>query len=177
MEGNKSKTVKSTGSSKTPKPRALLVFGAPCSGKTTFTEKFSEKFDLVRFDFDEIKVQYRLTRKTILLIVKLLAQTGKTMMIEGGLATEKEREEMRNVLRAGGYDPSLIWIQTDVTTIRARMKTKYKTVAKAKEMYDEQVSGLEAPAEYEHPIILSGKHTFETQTKHVLAGLAEAAKA
>ena len=161
MEGNKSK------------PRALLVFGAPCSGKSTFSEKFAEKFDLARYDFDELKAQYRLTRKTVLLIVRLLAQTGKTMMIEGGLATEKEREEMRNILRAAGYEPSLIWIQTDVTTIRMRMKTRYKTVSKAKEMYDTQVEGLEAPAEFEHPIILSGKHTFETQTKHVLAGLAE----
>lgn len=164
MEGNKSK------------PRALLVFGAPCSGKTTFCEKFADKFDLATYDFDELKAQYRLTRKNILLIVKLLAQTKKTMMIEGGLATEKEREEMRNVLRVAGYDVSLIWIQTDVTTIRARMKTRYKTVSKAKEVYDAQVEGLEAPAEYENPIILSGKHTFETQTKHVLAGLAESQK-
>ena len=163
MEGNKSKT------SKASKPRALLVFGAPCSGKTTFSEKFSEKFDLVRD-------QNRLTRRNVLLIVRLLAQTEKTMVLEGGLATEKDREEIRNILRAGGYESSLIWIQTDVTTIRARMKMRYKTVAKAKEVYDMQVAKLEAPADYEHPIILSGKHTFETQTKHVLAGLAEAAK-
>ena len=95
------------------------------------------------------------------------------MMIEGGLATEKEREEMRNILHAAGYEVALIWIQTDVMTIRMRMKTRYKTVARAKEAYDVQVEGLEAPAEYEHPIILSGKHTFETQTKHILAGLAE----
>lgn len=161
MEGNKSK------------PRALLVFGAPCSGKTTFSEKFAEKFDLASFNFDELKAKHRLTRKNILLIVKLLAETKKTMMIEGGLATEKEREEMRNILHAAGYEVALIWIQTDVMTIRMRMKTRYKTVARAKEAYDVQVEGLEAPAEYEHPIILSGKHTFETQTKHVLAGLAE----
>lgn len=164
MEGNKSK------------PRALLVFGAPCSGKSTFSEKFAEKFDLARFDFDELKAQYRLTRKNVVLIIKLLSKTGKTMIIEGGLDTEKEREEIRNVLRFAGYEPSLVWIQTDVSTIRMRMKNRYKSVSKAKEMYDLHVEGLEAPAEYEHPIILSGKHTFETQTKHVLAGLAEAQK-
>ena len=38
------------------------------------------------------------------------------------------------------------------------------------------VSNLEAPTELERPIILSGKHTFETQTKHVLAGLADVDK-
>ena len=161
MESNKSK------------PRALLVFGAPCSGKTTFSEKFAEKFDLALYNFDELKAKYRLTRKNILLIIKLIANTGKTIIIEGGLSTEKERQEMRNLLRAEGYEPSLIWIQTDVTTIRNRLKARYKSVDKAKEIYDKEVSNLEAPSELENPIILSGKHTFETQTKHVLAGLAD----
>ena len=164
MEGNKSK------------PRALLVFGAPCSGKSTFSEKFAAKFDLALYDFDELKVKYRLTRKNILLIIKLIANTGKTIIIEGGLSTEKEREEIKNILRVAGYDPSLIWIQTDVTTIRNRLKVRYKSVNKAKEIYDAEVSRLEAPNEMENPIILSGKHTFETQTKHVLAGLADVNK-
>lgn len=161
MEGNKSK------------PRALLVFGAPCSGKSTFSDKFAEKFDLAVYDFEELKVKYRLTRKNILLIIKLIARTGKTIIIEGGLSTEKEREEIRNLLRTAGYEPSLIWIQTDVTTIRNRLKVRYKSVNKAKEIYDAEVNAMEAPSELEDPIILSGKHTFETQTKHVLAGLAD----
>ena len=161
MEGNKSK------------PRALLVFGAPCSGKSTFSDKFAEKFDLAVYDFEELKVKYRLTRKNILLIIKLIARTGKTIIIEGGLATEKDRNEIRNLLRTEGYEPSLIWIQTDVTTIRNRLKVRYKSVEKAKEVYEAEVNTMEAPSEIEDPIILSGKHTFETQTKHVLAGLAD----
>ncbi len=164
MEGKKSK------------PRALLIFGAPCSGKTAFAERFAKKFDLAYYDFDEIKAKYNLSRKNILLLVSLIARTGKTLMIEGGLATEKEREEMRNILRMAGYDPTLIWVQTDVATIRLRMKVKYGGAAKAKEVYDASIESLEAPTEIERPIILSGKHTFETQTKHVLAGLAESEK-
>ena len=164
MEGNKSK------------PRALLVFGAPCSGKSTFSEKFAEKFDLAIYDFEELKAKYRLTRKNILLIIKIIDRTGKTIIIEGCLSTEKDREEIRNLLRAAGYEPSLIWIQTDVTTIRNRLKVRYKSVSKAKEVYDTEVSAMEAPSDFEEPIILSGKHTFETQTKHVLAGLAEVSR-
>ena len=67
-------------------------------------------------------------------------------------------------------------MQTDVATIRARMKAKYKSVTKAKNLYDSAVNEMEAPTEAESPIILSGKHTFETQTKHVVAGLADALK-
>lgn len=161
MEGKKSR------------PRALLVFGAPCSGKTTFAEKFAKKFDLAYYNLDELREQNRLTRKNILLLIELIGRTGKTIVIEGCIGTEKDRTEMRNTLRNTGYDPSLIWVQTDISTIRMRMKARYKSVAKAREIYDTTVEGLEAPTDLECPIILSGKHTFETQTRHVLAGLAD----
>ena len=67
----------------------------------------------------------------------------------------------------------MIWIQTDVSTIKSRLKSRFKNISKAKEIYDKAVSEIEAPTEFERPIILSGKHTFETQTRHVIAGLAD----
>ena len=160
MEGNKSK------------PRALLVFGAPCSGKTTFGEKFAKKFGLAFFDLDELQEKDNFTRENVLKVLELILRTRQTILIEGATKTEKDREEVRNLLRKSGYTPSLIWIQTDVSTIRNRLKTRYKDVAKAKEVYEKAVSEMDAPAEFEHPIILSGKHTFETQTKHMISGLA-----
>lgn len=162
MEGNKKN-----------KSRALLVFGAPCSGKTTFAEKFANKFGLAYFNLTDIGEKYNFTRENIIDILELLTKTGQTFVIEGGLDTENERLEIRNALRKHNYEPSLIWIQTDVSTIRNRMKLKYRSVSKAKDIYNKAVSELEAPLETEKPIILSGKHTFETQTRHVLSGLAD----
>ena len=164
MEGNKSN------------PRALLVFGAPCSGKTSFSTNFAKKYDLAFYDLDEIRDSNRLSRKNLLLIVELVARTGKTLIFEGGLGTEKERTEIRNVLRNAGYSPTLIWIQTDINTIRTRLKLRYRSVSKARDVYDTSVENLEAPSDHEKPIILSGKHTFETQCRHVLKGLADANK-
>ena len=163
MEGNKSK------------PRALLVFGAPCSGKSTFCEKFAKRFGLAYYDFDSLKKEDGFSNKQILIILELLTRTKQTLVIEGFLGTEKERSEIRKLLSSAGYEPSLVWIQTDVSTIKNRMKVKYRSVHKAKEIYNEAVNEIEAPTEAEQPIILSGKHTFETQTKHVIAGLADLA--
>ena len=160
MEGNKNK------------PRALLVFGAPCSGKTTFSERFAKKFSLALYDFDELS-NAGFTRKNLMTILELLTRTKQTLIIEGGLRTERQRDEIRNLLHQAGYEPSLIWIQTDVSTIRKRLKARFKDVAKAKSVYDDAVREMEAPLEKEKPIILSGKHTFETQTRHVISGLAE----
>lgn len=153
-------------------PRALLVFGAPCSGKTTFGRKFAKRFNLAFYDLDELQSKYHLSRKIILVFIEQIAKTGQTVLIEGCLDTEKDRKEVCNILRAAGYAPSTIWIQTDIATIRARLKARYKVVSEAKNAYEAAVSRLEAPSDEEMPIILSGKHTFDTQVKHVLAGLA-----
>ena len=160
MEGNKTQ------------PRAILVFGAPGSGKTTFAEKFSKKFHAAFFDLGELERENKLDRKTILFLLEQLAKTNVTLVIEGILDTERERTEVRNILRRAGYNPSLIWIQTDVNTIRQRLKLKNRSATKAKQEYENRISRMEAPSEVEAPIVLSGKHTFETQLRHVLTQLA-----
>ena len=155
------------------KPRALLVFGAPCSGKTTFAEKFAKKFGLAYYDFNELMEENGFTREQMLVILDEILKTGQTILIEGEIDNEAQRIEIRNILRARGYEAALVWVQTDVATIRNRMKMKYRSVGRAKDAYDAAVAEMEAPIETERPIILSGKHTFETQTKHVIAGLAD----
>ena len=138
MEGNK-KT----------KPRAILVFGAPCSGKTTFCEKFSPRFKAPYYNLKQLREEADLTEKQIHVV----------------------REGVKKRLRLCGYNPSLIWIQTDINTIKARLKMKTRSIARAKEEYETKIRAMEAPAELEKPIILSGKHVFETQLQHVLSGL------
>lgn len=151
--------------------RAILVFGAPCSGKTTFCEKFAKRFKAPYFDLGILAHDYGLDRKMITLLVEQIAKTGQMLVIEGGLDTEANRNEIRSILKKAGYSPSLIWIQTDVGTIRARLKARLKSVAAAKAEYEERINLLEAPVDFEYPIVLSGKHTFETQLRHVLSQL------
>ncbi|MDO4759704.1 MAG: AAA family ATPase [Candidatus Saccharibacteria bacterium] len=154
-------------------PRALLVFGAPCSGKSTFAEKFAKRFGIAFYNLEELKAKYNLTNKVTLMLIEQVAKTKQNIVIEGAIGTEREREEMRRILRPAGYRTSTVWVQTDIATIRSRLKAKYRSVAKAKEVYDTTVPRLEAPSDTETPIILSGKHTFETQLKHILAALSE----
>ena len=154
-------------------PRALLVFGAPCSGKTTFAENFAAKFGLAYYDLTRIREDNGFSHENILSILELITRTGQTILLEGELDTEKDRIEIINAVREHGYEPSLIWVQTDVATIRNRLKLRFHSVSKAKTAYDDAVASIEAPTESERPIILSGKHTFDTQSRHVLAGLAD----
>lgn len=165
MEGNTEKNDKKTGAVS----RAILVFGAPCSGKTTFCEKFAKRFKAPYFDLGLLADEYHLDRKMITLLLEQIAKTGQMLVLEGGLDTEADRIELRRILRNAGYTSSLIWIQTDVGTIRSRLKSRLKSVSAAKAAYEEKLELLEAPTDFEEPIVLSGKHTFETQLRHVLS--------
>lgn len=162
MEGNKKN-----------KPRAILVFGAPCSGKTTYCEKFSQRFKAPYYNLTVMREEADFTEKQLHVVLEAISKTGQNIVIEGGLDTEAERESVRKLLKSCGYNPALVWIQTDVTTIRARLKAKLRSVAKAKELYDEKIAIMEAPTDREKPIILSGKHTFDTQLRHTLAQLSK----
>ncbi len=148
------------------------MFGAPGSGKTTFAEKFAKKYRLAYYNLDEIREEYSFSHEALLSILEIITKAKQSIVIEGELKTEKDRTEIRNILRAQGYKPTLVWVQTDFATIKMRLKSKYKTTKKAREIYDAAVAEIEAPAALEKAVILSGKHTFETQNKHALAGLA-----
>ena len=165
MEGSAQKSGKKGG----VQSRAVLVFGAPCSGKTTFCEKFAKKFKAPYFDLGLLADEYHLDRKMIVLLLEQIAKTGQMLVVEGGLDTEADRIEIRKILRSAGYSSSLIWIQTDVGTIRSRLKARLKSVSAAKATYEDKLELLEAPTDFENPIVLSGKHTFETQLRHVLS--------
>ena len=42
--------------------RAILVFGAPCSGKTTFSEQFAAQFNATFYDLDSLQQEHNLSR-------------------------------------------------------------------------------------------------------------------
>ena len=155
------------------KPYAILVFGAPMSGKTTFAEQFSARFNAPFLNLSELYNEHKLTRKLTIVLIEQLTKCKQTLILEGGLDTEKQRNEIKEVLTKSGYKPVLIWVQTDLNAIKHRMRHKYKKLEDAKNALAEQYKKIEAPSELEQPLVISGKHTFQTQCKNVLAGLSD----
>lgn len=159
------------------KPYAILVFGAPMSGKTSFAEQFSARFNMPFINLSELHDTYRVSRKVGLILVSQIAKCKHNLIIEGCLDTERQRNEMRDLLVKAGYIPQLIWIQTDLNAIKQRMRKKYDKLDDAKKALNESYSKIEAPADYENPLVISGKHMFQTQCRNVIRGLSERSKA
>ena len=85
-------------SKKKTKPRAILVFGAPCSGKTTFCEKFSQRFKAPYYNLQSLREEADFTEKQIHVVLEAISKTGQNIVIEGGLDTENERNAVRKLL-------------------------------------------------------------------------------
>ena len=155
------------------KPYAIIVFGAPMSGKTSFAEHFSDSIEAPFLNFYKLQDENKLTRKTAIEFIRIMAHGKQTIILEGMGDTESNREEMRKLFNELGYQTALIWVQTDLNAIKQRMLRRYKKLADAKAALSASYEHLEAPTEEENPIVISGKHTPQTQIKNVLSRLAD----
>jgi gluconate kinase len=153
------------------KPYAILVFGAPMSGKTTFAKHFSDSINAPFLNFTELQAKYHMSRKLALEIIRCIAKGKAPLIIEGLMDTESERDEIRKLLTELNYNPALIWVQTDLNAIKQRMRRAYKTLSEAKAALASSYEHIEAPSESEKVLVISGKHTYQTQCKNVINNL------
>lgn len=160
----------STGKSK---PYAILVFGAPKSGKTSFAEHFSQAINAPYLNLTHLINEYHVTKKLAAELIAQIAKCRSTLIIEGLIDTEAQRKEMRDLLIKCGYKPVLIWVQTDLNTIKQRMRSCYRTLPEAKAALEKAISRIEAPADDEKTIVISGKHTYQTQCRNVINRLTD----
>ena len=157
------------------KPYAILVFGAPKSGKTSFAEHFSQTINapflnlthLVKIEYHAQKARRRTNQPDI-------AKVTQHYHYRGYIDTEAQRKEMRELLVKFGYQPVIVWVQTDLNTIKQRMRASYRTLSEAKDALSKALSHIEAPADDEKTIVISGKHTYQTQCRNVVNRLTDA---
>ena len=105
------------------KPFAILIFGAPKSGKTYLAEQLSTKYHTLFLDFSTFNRKYKIKSEDIQHFLNNSAfKTKRNVIIEGCLDTEKDRSNIRNACRDSGYIPVLFWVQTDVATINVKVR-------------------------------------------------------
>ena len=150
------------------KPYAILVFGAPMSGKTTFADHFSDSVNAPFLNISQLAKEYRISRKLALELIRQMAKCKSTIILEGLMDTEAQRDEIRKILTDAGYRPVLVWVQTDLNAIKQRMRHAYQSLEQAKAVLAESYERIEAPSEDEKPLVISGKHTYQTQCKNVI---------
>lgn len=164
-------------------PHLIILAGIPGSGKSYFADHFSKSFNAPLVS-DEIvrgqlfnkpsfsKSEDILISKIMNLLLTEMLKTNRTIVYKGSAATKSERNEIVRLCKKYGYEPFLVWIQTDSGTAKKRFMKKIgdKSIVSS-ENFDKKLKRFYPPQQRERPIVISGKHSYESQIKIALSNL------
>lgn len=158
------------------RPHAIMMVGIPGSGKTHFAKKFSDTFNAPFINAREIGNEcgsQEIGQSVAGLFVAELAKTGQTFVYEGATDSRTDRAEFNKWARLKGYQPMIVWVQTDMPTAQDRTR-RLRGIERHE--YEQLSKVFSPPHRLESPVVISGKHTYATQAKIVLNHLAKTRK-
>lgn len=105
-------------------PHAIIMIGIPGAGKSTFAEHFAETFQAPIVSQTKLEREYHLSRQQAeKLCASILAEytkTHRTVLVDGGVDTKDRRDDLVRQLSKAGYQPLVVWVQTDTAEARRR---------------------------------------------------------
>ncbi len=173
------------------KPLLILLYGFPGAGKTHFARQLSETIHAAHVQGDRIrgelfddprhdKQENDVVTHLSLYMTEEFLKSGISVIYDVNTMRLAERRRLRDVARKVKAQPVLIWLQIDTESALARLgqRDRRKTDDKYAASYDragfETVIGqMQNPHITEDYIVISGKHTFNTQRGAVVKKMYE----
>ena len=135
----------------------IMIYGAPGSGKSFFAEGFSEAFKAPYLDLNALRYKIfaqpnfseeenRSVREVGHSILENLLKSGQTVVLEGCLDTKADRDETKRLIKKTPYEPLLVWVQTDLNTMRQRVDKGLATCKLTSKQFEDMISQLEMPS-------------------------------
>lgn len=172
------------------KPTLIMLYGFPGSGKTHFARQFSEyvgaahvQGDRIRYELFE-KPQYdKQENEVVSHLMEYMAEeflnAGISVIFDINAARLSQRRNLRDMARKTHAAYSLIWLQIDPESAFVRASTRDRRKSDDKyampidrSIYDKQVATMQNPREEDY-IVISGKHTFNSQRNTAIKKLYE----
>jgi len=162
------------------KPLLILMYGYPGAGKTFFARQLSEHFQAAHLHSERIRGELferpHYDKEENDVITQLMdymtgefLSAGLSVIYDGNSLRANQRRILRDMARKYRAQPVLIWLQIDTESAFAR--TQNRDRRRADDKYAgptdratfERIAGAMQNPQNEDYIVVSGKHTFDTQ--------------
>ncbi len=172
------------------KPLFIMLYGYPGAGKSHFARELSHTLHAAHLSSDRIRGELfekpRYDKEENGIVDHLLSymseeflSAGVSVIYDAPVDRLVERRELRNIARKAKAQPLLIWLQIDAESAyirlgkrdRRRAEDKYAKVY-TKESFKAAMARMQNPKEEDY-MVISGKHTFNTQKSAVIKRLYE----
>lgn len=163
------------------KPHMIVVVGIPGSGKSFFAEHFAATFKAPLISYDRLRTELTtdcddnvIAGNIANYLLEEVLKTGRTVVYDGQTDLRTERALVAKKSRDSGYEPLFIWVQTESVTAKKRAtKPNPDKTNLSIEQFDIKFRRFSPPHQTEKAIVISGKHTYNSQLKIVLKHLVE----
>jgi len=168
------------------KPFLMLLYGYPGSGKTTFAQQFTDDVHCVHLHadrlFSELQDQTgmgdgKVANYTLEYIAKELLRSGISVVLDVSVIRKSIRSKLREAAKQSKASPVLVWLQIDPESAYTRTQSRDRRRSEDKYAHDYDVHGFETELnnsqnpENEDYVVISGKHTYHTQSRAVIKKL------
>lgn len=171
------------------KPTLILLYGYPGAGKTFFARQLCEDVqaahvqgERIRFELFEQPRYDKQENEVVNHLMEYMAEeflgTGVSVVYDVTAARIGQRRVLRDLARRAKAQPVLIWIQTDIESAfgrvvkRDRRKADDKYARPLDRTTFESLAGqMQNPESTEDFMVISGKHTYQTQRSAVIKKL------
>lgn len=171
------------------KPTLVILYGFPGAGKTYLARQLCEDLhaahvqaDRIRFELFEEPRYDDQENEIVDHLMRYMSEeflaAGLSVVFDVNAARLSQRRSLRDMARKCKAEPFLIWLQIDLESsfIRGAKRDRRKAddryaMAVDRNMFEDQLSRMQNPANVEDFIVVSGKHTYQTQRNTIFKKL------